>query len=153
MDKVKEQLQKNTSLLDPIGAKIKFIDDLAKKMDVNPGAPVFFFGMIATFFTVYMYGTLILITTLTILYPSLKSIRAIQTPEGDDDKTWLTYWMVFGSFTALETYVGFLLQLIPYWHAIRFLFFIWLLFPYFNGAHVMYTSVMRPMLKANQEKI
>ena len=61
--------------------------------------------------------------------------------------------MVFGSFTAIETYFGFLLALIPYWNTLRFLFFIWLLLPFFNGAEIMYTKVMRPLLNDHKQEI
>ena len=126
---------------------------MAEKLGVNPGAPVFVILSIFVLIMAYLYGTLILLTTLTVLYPSLRSIRAIQTEAGDDDKTWLTYWMVFGSFTALETYVGFLMEFLPHYHLFRFLFFIWLLIPWFNGAEIMYKNVMRPLVNANKDQI
>ena len=153
MDKVKEALAKNTGLFDPLGSQITFINDLSKSAGVNPGAPVFFVFMLTIIFMTYAYGWLILVTALTIIYPSLRSIRAIQTPEGADDKTWLTYWMVFGTFVVLETFVGFLLEMLPYWHMLRMVFFIWLLLPYFNGAEVLYTKVMKPLLSDNKDKI
>ncbi len=77
MDKIKEALAKNTSLFDPLGNRITINKDLASKMGVNPGAPLFFVFICALIFMIYAYGWLILITTITILYPSLKSIRAI----------------------------------------------------------------------------
>ena len=61
--------------------------------------------------------------------------------------------MVFGTFVALETYIGFLLDFIPYWHWIRLAFFIWLLLPAFNGADILYAHVMRPILADNKDKI
>ena len=151
MDKIKEALAKNTGFLDAIGARIDIVKDTSAKMGVNPGAPLFFIGMIAVMLTTYLYGWVILITAITILYPALKSIRAIESPGKEDDKTWLTYWMVFGTFVVLETFVGFLLQLIPYWHWIRLLFFIWLLLPTFNGAEILYEKVMRPLLKDHKD--
>ena len=122
-------------------------------MDINEGAPIFFIFMLTLIGMIYAYGWLIMITTITILYPSLKSIRAIQTADGEDDKTWLTYWMVFGSFVALETYIGFIMEIIPYWHWIRLTFFVWLLLPAFNGAEILYTKVMRPLLADNKDTI
>ena len=114
---------------------------------------MFFIFMLTLIGMIYAYGWLIMITTITILYPSLKSIRAIQTADGEDDKTWLTYWMVFGTFVALETYIGFIMELIPYWHWIRLAFFVWLLLPAFNGAEILYMKVMRPLLADNKETI
>jgi receptor expression-enhancing protein 5/6 len=153
MDKIKETLAKNTGFLDPIGAKLNVSRDLAAYMGVNSGAPLFLVGLFLMLLLTYLYSYMIMVTAITILYPALKSIRAIETPGKEDDKTWLTYWMVFGTFVVLETFVGFLLQLIPYWSVLRLVFFIWLLFPAFNGADILYVKVMRPMLKDHRDKI
>ena len=77
MDKIKAALAKNTSLFDPLGVRITANKDLADKLGVNPGAPLFFIFICTLIFMIYSYGWLILITTITILYPSLRSIRAI----------------------------------------------------------------------------
>ena len=77
MDKIKEKLAKNTGLFDPLGNQITVVKDLSAKMGVNPGAPMFVLFIFFLIFMIYAYGWLILITTITILYPALKSIRAI----------------------------------------------------------------------------
>ena len=61
--------------------------------------------------------------------------------------------MVFGAFIAVETFIGFLLEFIPYWHWLRLFFFIWLLLPYFNGSDILYKHVMKPILLGNKDKI
>jgi receptor expression-enhancing protein 5/6 len=155
VDKAKTWM-KEQGLKDPDSfyMRIKFNGQMVKKHDFNLFAPLFFFGMFMTLFMAYMFGTLIFIATLTILYPSFQSIRTIQTiGREEDDKAWLIYWMVFGTFSALDSCVGFLLELIPYYRTVRFLFLVWLLVPKFNGARFVYEKVMRPMLKANQGKI
>lgn len=92
-------------------------------------------------------------TTVTVLYPALHSIRAIESEDDKDDKIWLSYWMIFGIFNVLETFFGFIFWIIPYWSWVRLGFFIWLLLPQFNGSLVVYESVFRPLLKANQDLI
>jgi receptor expression-enhancing protein 5/6 len=67
-----------------------------------------------------------------VIYPGLKSIRAIETKETGDDKVWLTYWMVFGLLTVAETFFGFIFFFVPYYAWIRVGFFVWLI--EFNGA-------------------
>ena len=37
------------------------------------------------------------------LYPSYCSFKALQTPSDDDDKQWLTYWIVMAFFTGVES--------------------------------------------------
>ena len=77
-----------------------------------------------------LQGWTILVTTITVLYPAVHSIRAIESDDGgSDDKVWLTYWMVFGTFTVIETFFGFIFYFVPYWDWIRLGLFIWLLMP------------------------
>ena len=41
------------------------------------------------------------------LYPTLKSIQALQTDTTqEDDKTWLTYWMCYGAFYVTDMHIG-----------------------------------------------
>jgi len=129
------------------------IADLSKKLGINPGAPVAFLLSIGICIMFYVYGWLILITSLTVIYPSMKSILAIHSETDADDKVWLTYWMVFGVFVAIETFFGFFLNYVPYWDVIRLFIFVWLLIPYFNGATILYNYVLRPLLADNQDKI
>lgn len=88
------------------------------------------------------------------LYPAVHSIRAIESSDGgDDDKIWLTYWMVFGIFTVAETFFGFIFYFIPYWDWIRLVLFIWLLLPNFNGAKTIYEGVIKEILRDNKKVI
>lgn len=84
----------------------------------------------------------------------MHSIRAIESNDGgDDDKIWLTYWMVFGVFNVAETFFGFVFYFIPYWDWIRLGLFVWLLLPNFNGAKVLYDGVIRNFIESNKHHI
>ena len=89
----------------------------------------------------------------TVLYPGLASIRAIISKEKDDDKVWLTYWMIFGLINFSEMFLGFLLYFIPYYEYVRLLCFAWLMLPQFNGADILYRSVVKPFLTDNKALI
>lgn len=80
-------------------------------------------------------------------------MRAIDSQDKDDDKVWLTYWIVFGMFTVLETFFGFIFWFIPYWSWIRLGLFIWLLLPNFNGAQIIYENVLKVLLRNNKDLI
>ena len=92
-------------------------------------------------------------TCITVLYPAVHSIRAIESPEEDDDKVWLTYWMVFGVLNVLETFVPFIFWFIPYWGWLRLVLFVWLLTPQFKGAETVYNTAVKPLLAANKQLI
>merc|ERR1740133_599130 len=90
----------------------------------------------------------------TVFYPAVHSIRAIQSEESqDDDKHWLTYWMIYGVFTFAETFFGFLFQIIPYFDWLKRGFFAWLMLPNFKGASMVYVSIVKPQLEAHKETI
>ena len=129
MDQIKEQLQKNTAILDPYAVQIPPLKDGAEKLKVNPG--LLLGAILSVVFLVVMIikGWAIVMTCITVLYPAVHSIRAIESPEEDDDKVWLTYWLVFGVLNVLETFFGFIFWFIPYWGWLRLVLFIWLLMP------------------------
>ena len=153
MDQIKEQLQKSTAILDPYASQIPPLRDGADKLKVNPG--LLLGGALSIVFLIIMLikGWIIMMTFITVLYPAVFSIRAIESPQVDDDKQWLTYWMVYGVLQVLETFFGFIFWIIPYWDWIKLGFFIWLLLPNFKGAELIYYSVIAPLMKKNQALI
>ena len=153
MDQVKDTLKKNTAILDPYAAMVPAIVDASAKVGVNPGLILAGIGSILMLVLLIIQGWTILITCITVLYPAVHSIRAIESPDEEDDKVWLTYWMVFGLFTVAETFFGFVFYFIPYWEWIRLGLFVWLLLPNFNGAKVLYDGVIRNLLDQNKELI
>lgn len=122
-------------------------------MKVNPG--LLLGGILSVVFLIVMLikGWLIVMTFITVLYPAVHSIRAIESKEEDDDKVWLTYWMVFGVLNVAETFFGFVFWIIPYWGWIRLGLFVWLLLPQFRGSKVIYDSAVKPLMEKNKELI
>ncbi len=47
------------------------------------------------------------------IYPTYMSFKAIESKGTDDDKLWLTYWVVFGFFNIIETFTDVILYWIP----------------------------------------
>ena len=129
------------------------LKDGAEKLKVNPG--LILGGILSVVFLIIMCikGWAIVMTCITVLYPAVHSIRAIESPEEDDDKVWLTYWMVFGVLTVAETFLGFIFYFIPYWGWIRLILFIWLLLPQTQGSATVYNAVVKPLLQANKQLI
>ena len=153
MDQIKKNLKENTAILDPYASMIPVLVNVSAQADLNPGAILGLIGGVLLIILLLIQGWAILITSMTVLYPALHSIRAIESEDEDDDKVWLTYWMVFGVFNVIETFFGFIFWFIPYWGWIRPGFFVWLLLPNFNGAKVIYDSVLRPLCDQNKDKI
>ena len=61
------------------------------------------------------------------VYPGFKSIKALMTVENpEDDKVWLTYWVVYGFTVYADLNVGWILDNFPFYYAAKLLFFLWL---------------------------
>ena len=153
MDQVKASLHANTKILDPYAAMIPALVDGAQKVGVNPGLLLAAVGIVLILILMVVLGWTILITFITVLYPTVHSIRAIESSGKSDDKVWLTYWMVFGLINVAETFFGFVFACIPYWDWLRAVVFIWLLLPQFNGSKVIYDTVIRKLLDENKDLI
>ncbi|KAK7468420.1 ER membrane protein DP1/Yop1 [Stygiomarasmius scandens] len=79
--------------------------------------------------------------------PAYLSFKAIESPSPKDDIQWLTYWVVFGAFTFVESIaLRVVLYYVPWYFAFKTLFIVWLQLPYFRGAETAYHVVLKPVL-------
>ena len=114
-------------------------------------------GQPKAYFLVALYSAIISVISLLggmklisdligFVYPAYMSFKAIESTETVDDQQWLTYWVVFALFSILESVAGFLVEWIPFYFAIKILFFAWLFHPKFMGAAVVYKNV-KPIIQ------
>jgi hypothetical protein len=77
----------------------------------------------------------------------------------EDDKQWLTYWVIFGLFSIIEHFIDKLSSFIPYyWVKFQFLtqkeikivFLIFLQAPQTQGALLIFKKYLEPFLNKNQ---
>jgi len=83
------------------------------------------------------------------VYPIYRATKAICTPDDDDDKEWLQYWMIGGVLFMLTSWVD---DAIPddrgdqlFLGSLLFIFF-WMYFPLTCGALVVYDNITEPLL-------
>ena len=88
-----------------------------------------------------------------IVLPTYWSIKAIETPEEDDDKQWLTYWAVYAIFTFIDLFAGFIMKFIPFYFFLKQIFLIWLFMPNTQGAAFLYNKVISKLFKKYESKI
>jgi receptor expression-enhancing protein 5/6 len=100
-----------------------------------------------------VFGATILTLSITVLYPAAKSIQALETEKTEDDKEWLTYWIIFGIFTLLDDFLGFLLNLIPYYFWFKLLFFVYLFAPQTKGSLTIFYVAVKPLLDQYKDQI
>jgi len=99
-------------------------------------------------------GSNLVCSVVCFVYPAYKSFKAVESPEGDDDRQWLTYWIVYSSFNIVEYAADLILFWIPCYNLLKCAFLIWCMWPIpKNGSVLVYNHVLRPWLLKNEAKI
>jgi len=87
-------------------------------------------------------------------YPCYASIKALESKGVDDDKTWLTYWIVFAFLSLIEFFTDILMAWIPFYFLLKCVLFLWLMAPgQMNGSMVVYRRIVRPFFLSHQSSI
>lgn len=85
-------------------------------------------------------------TLLSLLYGGYNSIVAIETPGGDDDQQWLTFWIIVVGLLVLEqAFMRVLLSKFLFYYELKLLVLIWLMF--FDGATLLYRRLRRTLAR------
>lgn len=110
--------------------KIPPIMILSEKTKQEPGLILAVFIVIGALVILIFLGATILTTVITVVYPAIQSIKALETKVNEeDDKVWLTYWIVFGVFTLFDEFGAIVLTLIPFYYYVKLAFFVWMMAP------------------------
>jgi receptor expression-enhancing protein 5/6 len=113
------------------------LEIIEKNTGVNPKYFSLAIG-VALAFVLIGYFEFYIVNVVGILYPAIWSIKAIESKDADDDKQWLTYWVVFAVFTFIDLFSGFILRFIPFYFFVKLLFLIWCFMPNTRGATFIY---------------
>ena len=89
------------------------------------------------------YGQDYIFAFLGLAYPIFASFIAMETNSKDDDRQWLTYWVVFGVVRQCETYFSIFTTFIPFYIFFRLGFYIWLYHPSTMGASWFYRNILQ----------
>ena len=90
---------------------------------------------------------------LGVAYPCFMSFLALESKGSDDDKQWLTYWVVFGIFNIIDQFAGFILTFIPFYFFLKLCFLVWLFHPITQGATVIYNAYILPNMQQYEKHI
>ena len=86
-------------------------------------------------------------------YPVYKSYQALETPDINDDKRWLTYWIVFGFFMAIVDYLQVFLDYLPLPKVLISAVFLFIYCPLTNGYEYIYNFVIKKLLKTYEQYV
>ena len=98
-------------------------------------------------FIVFGIGQAILTNLIGVAYPVFMSFYALESDGADDDKQWLTYWVVFGLFSIVDQFAGFVLAFIPFYYVLKVATLIWLFHPSTLGATFVFYNYIEPFWK------
>jgi len=121
-----------------------------KEIETKTGySKVYFFILFTLLFGSILYllgGPKLVSDLVSFVYPAYMSFKTIDSTDNADDVQWLTYWVVFGFVSILETCCSFLIDWIPLYFFLKISFFIWLWHPKTLGAGAVYTQALRPLM-------
>jgi receptor expression-enhancing protein 5/6 len=87
------------------------------------------------------------------LYPAFWTIKSLEKKSTEEQKKWLTYWVVFGSFIIVDMGSPVIMKFIPFYFLIKILFLMWLFMPGSNGCTIVYYLVVKKIFKYYEDKI
>ena len=82
---------------------------------------------------------------LSLGYGTMRTVSALETPGGDDDREWLTFWLVVALFGVIESFAAVVLTAVPRYYEAKLLFLVWLMFG--SGSEMIYRRFRRSLLR------
>lgn len=139
---------KEISLLDKYYEHLEVIQ---KKTGV-PGKYVIGGLILSVFFVSLGFLERFITNIVGTIYPAYWTMKSIESKD-NDDKQWLTYWVVFASFTIIDMFSGFLLNFIPFYFFFKIVFLIWLFMPNSQGSTIIYHLLVVRVFKSFEQDI
>ena len=129
------------------------MEKVAQMTGMTPGQ-ISRYGLIGGIVLVMLgIGNTYITCLLGVAYPCFMSFLALESEGADDDKQWLTYWVVFGLFNIVDQFAGFILTFIPFYFFLKLIFLVWLFHPVSCGATTIYNLYILPNMKQYEKHI
>jgi receptor expression-enhancing protein 5/6 len=118
------------------------------QLEIKTGQPkaYFFLAFVAVIigFSVLLAGGKLIVDLAGFVYPAYMSFKSLEAHI--DETQWLTYWVVFSTYSIAESFLAPLVSMIPFYFWIKIAFIVYMYHPSTKGALMIYQQGLRPML-------
>ena len=87
------------------------------------------------------------------LYPAFWTIKSIENDDLEEQKNWLTYWAVFGSFVLIDMFSPVIVKIIPFYFVFKIIFLIMLFMPGSKVGPFIYGILVKKILGKYEDEI
>merc|ERR1712188_367542 len=100
-----------------------------------------------TIFILFGFGAGLLCNFVGFVYPAYTSFKSLESQNTNDDRLWLTYWVVYSCFCLIEGFLEYILFWVPFYYPIKLAFLFYLFLPQTKGAMMIYESFLSKALR------
>jgi receptor expression-enhancing protein 5/6 len=118
------------------------------QLEIKTGQPkaLFFLAGVALLvgLSVLLAGGKLIVDLCGFVYPAYMSFKSLEA--NNDETQWLTYWVVFSTYSIAESFLAPLVSMIPFYFWIKIGLIVYMYHPATKGALTIYQQALRPLL-------
>ena len=148
-EKRSEEKENQISLLEKLENQMNLIQE---KTGIK-GIFVIWGLILAVIFVYFNIFDSIITNLVGTVCPAFWTIKSLEQNIIEEQKKWLTYWVVFGAFIIVDMGSPVIVKFIPIYFVAKILFLIWLFMPGSIGCEVVYNLVVKRIFGYYEDKI
>eukprot|EP00941_MAST-03F_sp_MAST-3F-sp1_P003477 g3477.t1 len=153
MDALKQSLAHFEAQVDKAVEDIELLNMLSQKTKLPRARIVLGAGLFAFALFWAFLGMPFICDVVGFFYPTYMSFKAIESSNTEDDRHWLTYWVVFAFLSVVEVGANIILSWFSYYYYVKLAFLVYCFHPEYKGAEKIYELIIRPLMKRYESQV